>query len=238
MKKRFHCKIEDLPTIARFLLSSYLKDLDDFHNYSPVFTIEYLSPIEVKITICEELISSSVVIKELKTVTIQLYAKSKNLRIKLNALEGYLKLTASELDVTVEDVGLRSVRTNISNGNTEGLILNVQKVLAAVVRNQAVLEAKGMKPELIDEIKNQAQEIKLLNVRQNDLISDRNRMTKLNVELFNDLWDGLQPILKTATAIYRGVDNVKLKDYTISQLLKRINNVGGTKKTSEAEVSE
>jgi hypothetical protein len=189
-----------------------------------------VSSLEAKITVCEELISSSAVIKELKTVTIQLYAKSKNLRIKLNALEGYLKLTASELDVIVEDVGLKNVRINISNGNTEGLILNVQKVLTAVVRNQAVLEANGMKPELIDEIKNQAQEIKLLNIRQNDLISDRNRMTKLNVELFNDLWDGVQPILKTAIAIYRGVDDVKLKDYTISQLLNRIN-AGGTKKS-------
>jgi len=232
--RRFYCKIEDLPTISRFLLNSYLKDQKDFYNYSSVFTVEFVSSLEAKITVCEELISSSAVIKELKTVTIQLYAKSKNLRIKLNALEGYLKLTASELDVIVEDVGLKNVRINISNGNTEGLILNVQKVLTAVVRNQAVLEANGMKPELIDEIKNQAQEIKLLNIRQNDLISDRNRMTKLNVELFNDLWDGVQPILKTAIAIYRGVDDVKLKDYTISQLLSRIN-AGGTKKS---EVSE
>jgi hypothetical protein len=71
--------------------------------------------------------------------------------------------------------------------------------------------------------KNQIIEISALNVKQNDLVSKRNRLTKQNIEMFNDLWESLQPVLKTAKAIYRGVDDVKLKDYTIAQLLKRIN---------------
>ena len=41
--------------------------------------------------------------------------------------------------------------------------------------------------------------------------------------MFNDLWTSLQPILKTAKAIYRVVDETKLKDYTVTQLVKRIN---------------
>jgi hypothetical protein len=174
-------------------------------------------------------ISSSTLTKELKFVTQQLYDKSKNLRVKINVLEGYLKLGTDDLDIMVEDAGLKSVRSNITNKNTEGLVLNVQKMLTTVRRNQPALEAKGLKPELINEIESQTQEINALNVKQNDITSNRNRLTKQNIGQFNDLWESLQPILKTARAIYRGVDDVKLKDYTIRQLRKRINAEGKKK---------
>jgi hypothetical protein len=224
--KKFPFKIEELVPISEFLLNNANKDLNDFSKYSLVFTAEYLALIRQKANACKDVISSSTLTKELKFVTQQLYSKSKNLRIKINALEGYLKLGADDLDIMVEDAGLKSVRNNIVNKNTEGLVLNLKKMLTVVKRNQLVLEAKGMKPELISEIESQTQEINALNIKQNDITSDRNRLTKQNIGQFNDLWNSLQPILKTAKAIYRGVDDVKLKDYTILQLRKRINAEG------------
>jgi hypothetical protein len=223
MIKKYQGKIEDIPVLGEFLLSSVRKDIDDFSGFSSVFTVDYLSGIETKINSCKELISSSSVTKELKTVTKQLYDKSKGLRIKLNALEGYLKLGASDLDVTVEDVGLKNVRNDITRCNIEGLVSNMQKTVIVVKRNMSVLETKGLKPGLISDIESQIIEISALNVKQNDMVGKRNRLTKQNIEMFNDLWESLQPIVKTAKAIYRGVDDTKLKDYTIAQLLKRIN---------------
>jgi hypothetical protein len=224
--KKFPCKIEELPTIGEFILEREVKDSADFSCYSSLFTPEYLTTIKNKIVACKELVASSTVAKELKAVTQQLCDKSKRLRIKMNVLEGYLKIGVKELDILLEDVGLKSVRNDITRNNTEGLILNVQKALTAVKRNQPVLETKGLKPELIGDIETQMQEIDLLNVKQNNLISDRNRLTKANIELFNDLWDSLHPILDAAKALYRGVDDVKLKDYTVLQLKKRVHAEG------------
>ncbi|MDR1553488.1 MAG: hypothetical protein LBS69_08520 [Prevotellaceae bacterium] len=234
MAKKFQGKIEDVPVLGEFLLSNVKKDINDFRSFSSVFTPDYLTGIETKINLCKELISSSSVTKELKTVTRQLYSKSKGLRVKLNVLEGYLKLGANDLDVTVEDAGLKNVRNDITRCNTEGLASNMQKVITVVKRNQPALEAKGLRPEMISDIESQIGEISALNVKQNDLISKRNRLTKQNIELFNDLWESLQPVVKTAKAIYRGVDDVKLKDYTIAQLLKRIN---ATRKKEKDEQS-
>jgi hypothetical protein len=227
--KKFPCKIEELPTIGEFILERVMTDLADFSGYSSLFTPEYLATIKNRIVTCKELVSSSTVAKELKAVTQQLYDKSKHLRIQINALEGYLKIGAKELDILLEDAGLKSVRNDITRNNTEGLLLNVQKALTAVKRNLSVLAAKGLKPELIGDIETQMQEIDALNVKQNNLISDRSRLTKANIELFNDLWDSLHPILDTAKALYRGVDDVKLKDYTILQLKKRIHAEGKRK---------
>jgi hypothetical protein len=221
--KKFPCKVEEVPVIGEFVVNSAERDINDFNSYSSLFTLEYLASIRANVEVCRELIKSSVITKEQKTVTQQLYDKSKNLRIKLNALEGYLKLGADKLDIAVKDIDLKSIRSNITRKNTEGLLSNMKTALIAVKRNLSVLEALGLKQVQIAEIETQLQEINSLNEKQNELISKRNRLTDANIGKFNDLWNSLRPIFSTAKAIYRSVDEVKLKDYNISQLKKRIN---------------
>jgi hypothetical protein len=222
-KKFFPVKLEELPVIGEFVLNSAKKDLSEFSAFSSLFSSDYLMKIEAKNTACRELVSSSTISKELKAVTQQLKDKSGGLRVKLNSLEGYLILAASDLDISVPDVGLKNVRHVIANGNTEGLLSNMKKSLTAVKRNLPALEAKGLSPKWVDGMEAEMKVIDLLNAKQNDLISERNRLTESNTLVCNELWESLQPILKTAKAIYKGVDDAKLKDYTIIQLVKRIN---------------
>jgi hypothetical protein len=222
-KKLFQCKFEDLPTIGEFAVGSARRDLADFSDFSPVFTPVYLDGIEGKIAVCRKKVRSWVVVRNLKSTTGKLNAVTRSLRVKLNALEGYLKLAAGELDVNLSDTGLSAVRSAISRGNTEGVIAGVTNMLVIVSRNRSVLEAWGMKPVLPDEIAAKTQEINVLNVRQNELENERNRLTEENTELFNDLWKALSPVFETGKALYRGVNGAKVKDYTVTQLVKRIN---------------
>jgi predicted DNA-binding protein YlxM (UPF0122 family) len=208
--------------LGGFVVNSAEKDIDDFNHYSPVFTVDYFVPVRAKIEVCKELVKSSTVTKELKVTTQQLYDRTDDLRGKLNALEGYLKLGADSLDIAVKDFNLKAVRMAISRRNIEGVISNTKTALVAVKRNLPVLESKGLRQTLIDEIEKQTQEINSLNEKQNDLTSKRNRLTDENLDKFNDLWESLQTIINAAKAIY-SFDKVKLKDYTIAQLLKRIN---------------
>ncbi|MDR0604698.1 MAG: hypothetical protein LBG80_10385 [Bacteroidales bacterium] len=223
MKKTFYYKIEDLPVIGEFLLDSLTRDIEDFNDFSSMFTADFLRAIGVKINSCKGFISSSVITKELKKVTQDLYYKSNILRLKLNMLEGYFKLGANDLDIQIENVGFKSVRNNITRHNTKGVLSNMQMIMTIVKRNQSVLTEKGLKPKIIKEIEMQIHEINELNMIQNEMITKRNKLTEKNIGMFNDLWTSLQPVLKTAKAIYRSVDEDKLKDYTVSQLVKRIN---------------
>jgi hypothetical protein len=222
IKRLFQCKLEELPVIGEFLLNSLRKDLADFSGFSPLFTESFIQTVEVKISTCRELISSSTVTGELKAVTAKISDSVNRLRVKLNILEGYLKLGAAELDISVADAGVKDVRSAISRGNIEGVTANTRKLLTAVKRNQPALEAKGMNPALPVDIETQVREIDVLNAGQNELLSARNRLTVENIELFNDLWKSLLPISETAKALYRGVNQTKLNDYTIVQLKKRI----------------
>jgi hypothetical protein len=225
-KKTFPVKLEELPVIGEFILRALKKDLKDFSSFSSVFTTGYLTSVESKNTVCKDLLGSLTTGKELKAVTQQLKEASAGLRTKLNSLEGYLILGAAELDISVADAGLKAARSAISKGNTEGVIATVKKILTVAKRNLPALEARGLNTQLTGDLEAEIEKIDSLNLRQNDLISERNRMTEKNTCQFNDLWDSLQPILKTAKAIYRGVDEVKLKDYTVTQLTKMIHAEG------------
>jgi hypothetical protein len=221
--KSFPCKLEEVPVIGEFIVSSAERDIDDFSGYSAMFNLGYLGTVRSKIDVCKELVKASAVSKELKFVTDLIYDKCGNFRIPVNVLEGYLKLGADKLDISVKDVGLKNVRMDISKRNIEGLLSNMQTSLVAVKRNFVVLEAYGMKQTLLDAIEAQLKEIGELNVKQNTLMSKRNSLTVENIDKFNDLWSNLKLIINTAKAIYRGVNEAKLKDYTITHLKKRVN---------------
>ncbi|MDR2040997.1 MAG: hypothetical protein LBP98_01610 [Tannerella sp.] len=221
-KRLFQCSISDLPVIGEFLLESLGRDINDFSAYSPLFTTSYRDGVRAKILACRGLTRAWTLIKELKTVTGKLYADMNALRVRLNPVEGYLKLAAASLDVAVADAGLKEVRKSISNGNAETLVPAVAEFLATLRRNLSALQAVGLQANQLDAIEQHTLAIDALNVRQNKLESERNRVTEQDVDAYNDLWLALQPILKTGKALYRGTDKAKLKDYTFVQLEKRL----------------
>ncbi|MBB3186011.1 hypothetical protein [Microbacter margulisiae] len=220
-EKKFWCKTEMVPVIAGFMLNSLRGDLADFSSYSSMFSEEYITSVDAQKTLCSELIRSNAVVGQLKLITRQMNDKSKELRIKLNPLEGYLKLAENELDTQVADFGLKAVRKQISRGNMEGLIMDLTTMVGVLNRNLTVLQAKGMSPDFPAELTALVGEISVLNEAQSSKLSERCRMTDTNLKEFNKMWGMISMISQSAQAIYRGVDPVKLKDYTIKVLVGR-----------------
>ncbi len=226
-KRKFSFKMEELVVIAAVILASVRKDIADFAAFSSVFTLEFLDAIDAKIENCKNLISASDIAKELKMVTKSVNDKSVALRTKLNALETYFKYASDELDVQVADAGIKPTRENISSGNTEGVVKSARTVLAVAKRNQVKLQDKGMKPEFLTAFEAEINEIEQLNNQQVTLKSEISRQADANMGIYNDLWSEISKITDAAKAVYRGVDDVKLKNYNISLLRKRINAEGG-----------
>jgi len=231
-KRKFSFKIEELVVIAAVILASVRKDIADFAAFSSVFTVEFLDAIAAKLEACKTLINASTIAKELKLITKDVNEKSAAFRTKLNALETYFKYAAGQLDIQVSDAGIKAARLNISRGNTEGVVSALRVVLANARRNRAALEAKGMKPEFLTAFEAGINEIEALNNKQITLKNDMARQTDTNMATYNDLWSDICIITDAAKAIYRGVDDVKLKDYNVSLLRKRINAEGSNTATT------
>ncbi|MDD4991864.1 MAG: hypothetical protein PHR83_06485 [Paludibacter sp.] len=235
-EKKFNCKAEDVPVLAGFALKSLETDWDKFEAYSPVFTSQFVAGVTAQQTDCYALTKSSEVLKLQKVVTLKIADKSNELRLSLNLIEGYLKLAVNDLDIRLSDFGLTRIRTAISKGNVEGLISDTRSFIAVVKRNEAVLLAKGMKPELIAALTSEIQDLEELNTHQNVKKNERSRLADDNLKVFNELWDSLGIILSAGRAIFRGVDEVKLREYTLANLLKRVHSENGSSDKTTTDV--
>lgn len=227
-EKKFNCKMEDVPVITGFALESVEKDLADFANFSPIFTLQFITNARTKQSTCYDLTKANDVLKLQKVITMRITDKVSELRLSLNQLEGYLKLANAVLDIKVSDFGLKNIRTAISNTDIEGIISDTRSLIAILKRNEAVLQEKGMKTEFVTALTALVLEIETLNTQQNSKKNERSRTSGDNIKVFNELWGTLGTILDAGRAIYRGVDEVKLKEYTLANLLKRVHNENGT----------
>jgi len=233
-KRKFSCKLEDVPAVAGYLAQRLRADLADFVEFSDAFSENYVTALIAKTTQCNQLILSDVLTKEIVAITTQITEKIKPIRLNLNKLDGYLNMADGQMTVSAKAIGTKLVRDSIENGNSEGIVAQVRRLLVGVNNNVAVLQTKGLKPALIAELAQSADDIERLGIDQNFKITERNRHTDENIAVFNDLWDMNVFITDAGKAIYKGVDATKLSDYTMSTILKRI----GTSKGGKTDATE
>ena len=226
-ERRFSCKTEEVPVLAGFVAESLGEDLSDFQEYSSEYGQPTVDALLAKRTYCLDLEKSDSVTQQLKSTTASLLEKEQGLRPMLNRLEGYVKRADGSMSIAASSFGLKEIRKAISRGDDEGIIAGMKTILGNVNRNLAVLETKGLKPEFVTELTTVTSEIDSLNSMQNQLQNERSATTSTNIKDYNELWDMTNIVCQDARAIYKGVDEVKLKKYTISVLMKRVNATGG-----------
>ncbi|HBG41060.1 MAG TPA: hypothetical protein DDZ96_11170 [Porphyromonadaceae bacterium] len=236
--KEFPCKVEELPIIGGYAITSVRRDLADFTAYSDQFSEESLVVLETKRNGCANAVSTDTLNREMKSITKTLDRKIRELRKPLNRLEGYARFAATELNG--DDLGLGDLRTEIGNGNTEGVVKKGHELSANINLHLEVLQSQGLKPELVATIKDTVEEIETLNNAQESIRSKRGLNTQENLLTCNDFWHDLNKYLIAGRAIYKGVDPARLKDYTMSYLIKRVNSERkeADKKKEEKEEKE
>ncbi|MDR3653348.1 MAG: hypothetical protein P4L34_10330 [Paludibacter sp.] len=207
-------------------LTSLEVDWADFNGYAPtVFNDGFVAKSETKIVSLEQLTKSGDVQKQQKVITTQsLPAALKDLQLQLNPVEGYLKLAGTTLDINREDFGLDKLRDALHTKDVAAIISAGNSFIVHLKRNETALTAKGMKLDAITNIASKLAEIESLKNAQNDLKNKTGRVSSSNIEAGNEIWDTLKLITDTGTALYKGVDSVKQKEYTLSAILKRISN--------------
>ncbi len=234
--KKFNCKMQDIPVIVGFLLASMERDKADFINYSPIFADSFMANVRTKQAECYEIVKSDDVLKLQKVAKTQIETAVTQLRVQLNKCEGYLKMAESELNIKVDDFGVKSTRTAMSKSDMEKTILEGRTLVANLNRNVAALTAKGLKQAGIDEIAALVNEIDTLNEKHNALKNDRSRAAGDNYSKLNEMWDIIGTIVAAGRAMYKGVDAIKLREYTLTNLQRRVYNASGkTENPAEPE---
>jgi len=160
--------------------------------------------------------------KFLKNLTARLYNRIKTSRNLIGKIEYFVKRAKGQLDIQYVDFGFKLLRASISSKNVEGILANAQALFNNVVRNHETLLNFGYKIELSDSLENLITTIRSENQEQNILIGEKEAQTIERNNLLNNLWMHISEVCEAGKLIFKENEPEKVKDYTYSELKKRV----------------
>lgn len=220
--RSFNCKNEELPVISRFTLFSLKRDQTYFADYSPIFGEEYIAGYENQIAEVNELIQPKNEMTAQKVITDRLHTTIDSLTVPVNHLIGYINLCYGELKITPESYGLTALKKSIRVIDPEGVMHNLNLIIANNNKYGEVLAGKGFKPELAARFTDAAASIAADKQAQYEMMSNRKLIVQNNMGMLNALNDTLTQVMAVGKILFAGNDPAKEKEYTFAQLLKLV----------------
>lgn len=225
-----NCRYSELPVVARFTINTFKRDKADIIAYSNFYADPYEANFRAKITNISGVIFPENLFPNLKAVTRRLYNNVDSLRDMVFSFEGYFK--RSGIDMSAKDFGITELRKQIKRRDVEQLLISGKILSNNITTNMTALTAAGLKPADLTKIGNTFISIRDDNDKQNEIMDQIELLVKDNKALVQDLWDSLTDLLDAGKRVYKFSNPVKAKDYTFSNILKRIRNEW-TKKEEE-----
>ena len=223
--KQFKCRIEELPFLGVFLLTSFNRDKDDFIAFSTDYKEPFATTAKAKITLVEELINPKKLTGEMKKLTQKLRDGFTHCRNFVNKVERYLDKADTDkvvLTMAPADFGIKAIRDAVNLKNDEGAVLLLRTLQQNLADNLAVLATKGYTADVQTELKNLIKDLGDNSVAQTLKKKEREALVKNNMGQLNTLWLIMDNLMKDGKAIYKEKDKSKLKDYTYTDLIKDV----------------
>lgn len=223
--RSYNCKDEELPVICRYSAINLKRDLTDFTTYSPKFNDEFVTVYEAKIAEAEELVAPEAETVEMKKITNRIFATMTDLMGHVNHLGGYIEMANGSINLSTADFGLSDLRRGISERDPEKVIDRLKDVNQKVVRYKAPLAEQGFTDALQEKMANAYVSLNTDRQTQYQTLSNRQALVQSNVGILNSLYGQLTVVLKTGKILFDRTDPLKVKEYTFTELKKRVRRV-------------
>lgn len=159
---------------------------------------------------------------ELKNITESIHNAMDELIDAINRVSGYLKLAKPGLNISPADFGFVKLRKGIISRDAEAVIDSLHLVNANLTKNKSALVAEGLNDALIAVFTTAVTTISQAKQKQYEIYSHRKSIVQNNISVFNDLFTRLNEILSVGKILYKAKDRVKLQEYTMTDLLKKV----------------
>ncbi len=157
-----------------------------------------------------------------QAITKRMYETMQGLIKPLDYLTDYVNKSDKEFPLTPANFGISGLKLKIRSVDPEAVIDRLNVVIQNIENHKAALMAKGMKEDLLKTFKDAKNEVYNLRLQQKQIISNRQSVVQANIDKLNKVYAQLKNILGTGKALYKGTDPVKLKDYTFSELKRKV----------------
>lgn len=116
----------------------------------------------------------------------------------------------------------------------EGALANLKALRQVVNSNRELLNNKAMKTNFPELLETKFEEITVKSNLQTKIMQDRQLLTDANVNSYNKLYnDYIMDVCAIGKVIYKG--NPKVKEYTLTDLLKKLRVSGSVSRINKNE---
>jgi hypothetical protein len=216
----FNSKKENVPVIAGYVSTNVRRDLAKFTELYPEIDAEYLTGFDARTEAARGLSTTESETAETRSITQKLYTAIDSVTAPLNQLANYVKL--AKLPFTATTFGIAAARRKISSRDAEALIVALKQISENISKNSEALSTKGLTAERAAFFTTVANDIYTLNQQQYEAIENRKTIVNSNRKVLNELYLEVRQFCDMGKSIFRGVDALKVKEYTYTELLKRV----------------
>lgn len=243
-EKKYLCRIDELPTLAGFVIEAFENDFLDFNNYSPIYDTIYMGAFRAKRMNVIELVNTRVITDNKKLITAYMYDMLKDMRQPLSRLKDYILLAykhsasnttnvednprnsndadSGKLTVLTNDFGISRVKKEIANGDIEGFDGAMKILKKHITDNAVALTNVGYNETQRNELYALWDKVNIYNAEQNVKDDERDNLSEKNIIVCNELWSFISEVCSTGKALYLISQPAKADEYTIASLIKRI----------------
>jgi hypothetical protein len=219
-------KGEEIPVIGNYLLFNLKNDFPEFNAYLPkVFTEDFIVNLEKQVVDVNNLFNPQIETVELKNVTAKLYSTMDGLKEPIDKVSGYLKFTKGAIPISAKDFGLTPLKQKTHAKDAEGVLKYLRIVIDNLQRYQGQLIEQGLTNDIIESFTLALTPIETENQKQFEIITKRKKIVDNNVNLINNLYKTIIEICNVGKTIYKGKNDLKVKDYTFNELKKKVRTV-------------
>ena len=215
------CKIEELPVLGSFLITSVTSDMETFTTYSPVYGNDYITGLQADLEKVNNIVKPVVLTNQMKEATDKLHKAEDSVVEHVAQLEGYALKVAKSTTLKVSGLNLSLLRRKCQSRDAEGVLNGIKIVKQVLAPHLAKFEEVGYTKAKQDELDALFTAIDEANNQQNSMLNQRAKTVSENEELLVGFWNRLQEILKDGKIIFRK-NSLKKKEYTLANLKSRV----------------
>jgi len=214
----YKCKDEDVPPICSFGASNLKRDLADFNGYSPKFNQDFLNRFESDTAVAYDIIEPQAEMQLQKAITARMYGTIENLQDLNSRLSGYIQF--AELDLI--DFGTSDLRKAINDKDADAAVKSLNLISKNLVNYKDQLAKEGLTDEFVAQLDSATESLIADKKKRYEIFSNRALIVQDNVGFFNELYKTLTMILTAGKILYQKKDPARVKEYTFSELKKRV----------------
>lgn len=216
-------KQEEMVPLADMLMGSFERDQKEFEAENDFYSAAFLKKFKEETEAVRELEKADVMLTQQKQIT-------KELHLLADKLYQPLKL----FGIVIEKAGLPTslipeTIVNLKKRNMEAGLKNIKALSQIVNDNQDLLKSKSMKPSFPEFLETNFKAITEKSNLQNKLKQERQLLTNSNQGSYDILYNTyIIDICKMGKAVF--YNNAKVKEYTITNMLKKLHATATTTK--------